>query len=54
MEKGENSVPTLPQAQQVRDFLFGLTNGEGAKRLLLAPCAGLSFPDSYGQRKNDQ
>ena len=47
--KGENSGPSLLQAQLVRDNLFGLTDGEKEKRLLLAQCAGLSFLDIYGQ-----
>ena len=47
--KEENSDSPLLQAQQVRDYLFGVTNGERAKRLLLAACVGLSFPNIFGQ-----
>ena len=49
-KREKNSDPPLLQAQQVRDYLFDETNGEGEKRLLFAPCAGLSFPDIYGHR----
>ena len=35
------------QAQQVRDYLFGVTNGERVSRLLLAACVGLSFPNIW-------
>ena len=41
--KGENSDSPLLQAQHVRDYLYGVSNGERKKRLLLAACAGL-FP----------
>ena len=37
--KGENSDPPLLQAQQVRDYLFGVTNGEREKRVSLAESA---------------
>ena len=40
--KGENSDPPLLQAQQVRYYLFGETNEERERRVLLAVCAGIS------------
>ena len=42
-------MPSHLQAQQWRDYVFGVTNGERAKRLLLAACAGQSFPSICGQ-----
>ena len=48
--KGENSDPLLLQAQQVRNYLFIVKMGKGRKRLLLAACVGLSFPDIRDQR----
>ena len=43
--KGEKGNPPLLQAQQVRDYLFGVTNWEKEQRVSLAANVGLSFPD---------
>ena len=48
-EKGENSDPPLLQGQQLRDYLFSVTDGEREKSILLAACVGLSFSDICGQ-----
>ena len=46
-EKEETSDPHLLQAQQVRNYLLSVTKGEREKKVLLAVCAGLAFPDIY-------
>ena len=38
----------------MRDYVFGVTNGERAKRLLHAVCIGLSFPNIYGGGRVEQ
>ena len=34
----------------MRDYLYGVSNGEWEKKVSLAASAGLSFPGIYGQR----